>query len=154
MCNGATRCTNLTLQPCPLCDKTGQHCIYPPCAHSFKGTCESGSRCMLCLQMLGLEIREVRVVAREDIRKTERQQMHASRNSRTQVSCASCQCCQATRHNAAVKYIHLLSCHFTILCFGKQLPFLLHCMTAAFHAQLVLCFAPDRCCTCAGEVLR
>lgn len=38
------------------------------------------------LQVLGLEIREVRVVAREDIRKAERQQMHASRNSRTQVS--------------------------------------------------------------------
>ncbi len=36
--------------------------------------------------MLGLEIREVRVVAREDIRKTERQQMHASRDSRTQVT--------------------------------------------------------------------
>ncbi|DBB04251.1 TPA: hypothetical protein ACH3X1_013272 [Trebouxia sp. C0004] len=36
-------------------------------------------------KVLGLEIREVRVVAREDIRKTERQQMHASRDSRTQV---------------------------------------------------------------------
>ncbi len=41
---------------------------------------------LLYLQVLGLEIREVRVVAREDIRKTERQQMHASRDSRTQVS--------------------------------------------------------------------
>ncbi|DBB07539.1 TPA: hypothetical protein ACH3X3_008996 [Trebouxia sp. C0006] len=36
-------------------------------------------------KVLGLEIREVRVVAREDIRKTERQQMHASRDSRTQI---------------------------------------------------------------------
>lgn len=41
---------------------------------------------LLYLQVLGLEIREVRVVAREDIRKTERQQMHASRDSHTQVT--------------------------------------------------------------------
>ncbi|KAL3147663.1 hypothetical protein ABBQ32_002416 [Trebouxia sp. C0010 RCD-2024] len=38
-------------------------------------------------EVLGLDIREVRVVAREDIRKTERQQMHASRNSRSQAKC-------------------------------------------------------------------
>ena len=40
----------------------------------------------LDLQALGLDIREVRVVAREDIRKTERHQMHASRDSRSKVS--------------------------------------------------------------------
>lgn len=39
--------------------------------------------------MLGLEIREVRVVAREDIRKSERQNLHASRSTRTQVSSTS-----------------------------------------------------------------
>lgn len=40
------------------------------------------------MQVLGLEIKEVRVVAREDIRKTERQHLHTSRSTRTQVSLA------------------------------------------------------------------
>lgn len=40
------------------------------------------------MQVLGLEIKEVRVVAREDIRKTERQHLHTSRSTRTQVRLA------------------------------------------------------------------
>lgn len=41
------------------------------------------------LQVLGLEIKEVRVVAREDIRRTERQHLHTSRSTRMQVWFAS-----------------------------------------------------------------
>ena len=43
------------------------------------------TRLVHCLQMLELDVKEVRVVAVEDIRKVERHQIHSFRSSSTQV---------------------------------------------------------------------